>query len=302
MKKFYQISSVILIIGLILLIFGKLHDHNREISNWGASEFRVHSHHHHHHDHDDDDDDWDKRKIENKRFKVKQFTKITLDLSRPDVHIAKGEKYQVTISGPAGKRITAKVKNQELLISDAAQNSFFRWHHGYDITITIPATARLTDLTGQTQEGDLYLDNLAISTIDLTLNDGDLAMNNVKVKKANIRLEEGDMKVTDSTIIGGLNLGDGDLNITGSQLQLIASLADGDATISNSQLLGNTSFKLDDGDFEMDKSSGISYDLSADDDDDIRLGNRRYRGHYSKKITRAPTLKVTSGDGDIKIY
>ena len=295
MKKFYQISGLIVIIGIILFIFGHAKGGNEDINNIHSSQttnignFFNHnqrsrkSHH----------------VVAKKRtFNVGKFSKINIDAEEPNIQITKGNDFQVTISGPNIKKISAKVEDDQLTISD---NNAYE-DGTYQVNVTVPADDSITEISGSCSEGNIHLTNLSIADLDLQVEDGNISAENVKARKANFDLVDGDLKITNSTLTSGiLNLSDGDLTVTNSQFKVKATLGDGDVRVNDSKLLADSSFNLSEGDFQMSRPPKASYQLSTSSEDELVFHGNNYHRHFVKKLRGTPLLKVSCGDGDILI-
>ena len=300
MKKIYVIGITILTLGLALLIIGKVNHGKQEadLANSGkrssmierASNFFTHGEQSTH-----------KVKTVTKFTQVKPFSSIKLNVDQPDVQIARGEKFQVTVVGYAPKKVGIKVTDRQLIITDSGS-----YDDGYRIAITVQKNKILENIDGSCSKGDFSLRDLTIGKIDLQLQDGDASVNNVKTKSANFYLDDGDLVLTDSSLSQStLNLNSGDLTVTNCHLKTNASLNDGDANINNSKILDDCLFNLNDGDFQASQISKTSCRLSIasydDDDENINYHGHSYRKYFSEIIKGTPLLKVVCSDGGIKI-
>lgn len=321
MKKFFQISGAILIIGFILLFVGKLNHGDQNIARTHTGIFNtLNWQHKTQHKDDDDDDDYDDddedyddedydedddeddaaQYHESQTFNVASFKQVKLEAGRPDVKISLGNSFQVKVSGKNIKTINTGVKNGLLTVED--HDTQEKNDGDYEVAITVPDANVIKSITGTCADGDFSLSNLNVATLDLKINNGDFNLAKVKTKNANLHLGPGDLKISNSRIANSnLYLDVGDIEINSSQIKTIASLNDSDVEIKNSKLLGNSTFKLNDGDFESYQLNKISYDLSTTSDGDIEVNGRNQRKHYKKIHHGVPLLKITSKDGDIEI-
>lgn len=319
MKKFFQISTTILIIGFILLFVGKLNHGDQNIMNMHTGIFKSLSWHNRNEDdeddededyddEDDDDEDYDEdddeddapQYHESQTFNVASFNQVKLEAGRPDVKISLGKNFQVKVSGKNIKTIRTGVKNGLLTVED--HDTQEKNDGDYEVAITVPDANVVKSITGTCANGDFALSNLNVATLDLKINNGDFKLVKVKTKTANLHLGPGDLSISNSRIANSnLYLDVGDIEINSSQIKTTASLNDSDVEIKNSKLLGNSTFKLNDGDFESYHMNKISYDLSTTSDGDIEVNGRNQRKHYKKTYHGTPLLKITSKDGDIEI-
>ena len=295
MKKFYLITIAIITIGIILLGIGETNGGREDINNihsgittnienfFNRNQTHAYSHH---------------VPAKSRTFNVGKFSKINIDAEEPNIQIAKGDNFQIKVSGPNVKKISAKVHGEKLTISDNGA-----YEDGtYKVIVTVPEADSLKEITGSCSEGNIHLADLAVADLNLQLEDGNVSAENVTTHKANFDLADGDLKITNSTLTSGiLNLSDGDLTVTNSQFKIKATLGDGDVRVNDSKLLADSSFNLSEGDFQMSRSPKISYQLSTASDDDLVFHGNNHRKHFSKKLKGLPLLKVTSGDGDIVI-
>lgn len=301
MKKIYVIGITVLTLGLALLIIGKVNHGEQEadLANSGkrssmierASNFFTNSEQSAH-----------KVKTVTKITQVKPFSSIKLNVDQPDVQIAHGEKFQVTVIGHNPKKVGLAVTDHQLIITDNGS-----YDDGYRIAITVPKNKDLENIDGSCSEGDFSLRDLTIGKVDLQLQDGDVTVNNVKTKNANFYLDDGDLMLTDSSLSQSiLNLNSGDLTVTNCHLKTTASLDDGDVSINNSKIIDDCLFNLNDGDFQASQISKTSCRLSIasyddDDDENINYHGHSYRKYFSEIIKGTPLLKVVCSDGEIKI-
>ena len=295
MKKFYLISVAIITIGIILLGIGETNGGREDINNihsgittnienfFNRNQTHADSHH---------------VPAKSRTFNVGKFSKINIDAEEPNIQIAKGDNFQIKVSGPNVKKISAKVHGEKLTISDNGA-----YEDGtYKVIVTVPEADSLKEITGSSSEGNVHLADLTVADLDLQVEDGNVSAENVTTHKANFDLVNGDLKITNSTLTSGiLNLSEGDLTVTNSQFKIKATLGDGDVRVNDSKLLADSSFNLSEGDFQMSRSPKISYQLSTASDDDLVFHGNNHRKHFSKKLKGLPLLKVTSGDGDIVI-
>ncbi|MCO6528408.1 MAG: DUF4097 family beta strand repeat protein [Lactobacillus sp.] len=288
MKKFYQIIGIIAVIGLVLLLIIKFNNSKQnmqevhhEITN--SSFFSDYEH---------------KHSVSSKTSNLKKFSKIKIKVNEADINIAKGDQFQVKVTSRNIKAVKIGVANQELTLDNDHQAS----NDDCKLLITVPDKNAVSNISGSVNEGDVSLNDLTITDIDLQLDDGDLSINNIKALKTSFTLDEGDIKVANSTLKSDTsNCNDGDLTIFASQFKTSVSLTDGDVSISNSKILGSSSFNLHDGSFQMSEAPMISYLLSTHSGNEINFRHNNYSGHFSKVRQHTPLLRVTCGNGDINI-
>ena len=295
MKKFYLISVAIITIGIILLGIGETNGGREDINNihsgittnienfFNRNQTHADSHH---------------VPAKSRTFNVGKFSKINIDAEEPNIQIAKGDNFQIKVSGPNVKKISTKVHGDKLTISDNGA-----YEDGtYKVIVTVPEASSLKEITGSSSEGNVHLADLTVTDLDLQVEDGNVSAENVTTHKTNFDLVNGDLKIINSTLTSGiLNLSEGNLTVTNSQFKVKATLGDGDVRVNDSKLLADSSFNLSEGDFQMSRSPKISYQLSTASDDDLVFHGNNHRKHFSKKLKGLPLLKVTSGDGDIVI-
>lgn len=321
MKKFFQISGAILIIGFILLFIGKLNHGDQNIARTHTGIFNtLNWQHKTQHKDDDDDDDYDdddedyddedddddddddssRQFHESQTYNVASFDKIKLKAGRPDIRISLGNSFQVKVSGKNIKTINTGVKSGILTVED--HDTQEKNDGNYEVAITVPNANAVKSITGTCADGNFALSNLNVASLDLRVNNGDFNLAKVKAKTADLHIGPGDLKIANSRIANSnLYLDVGDVEINSSQIKTTASLNDSDIEIKNSKLLENSTFKLNDGDFESYKMTNISYDLSTTSDSDIEVKGREQRKHYKKIYHGAPLLKIISKSGDIEI-
>ncbi|MDF7672662.1 DUF4097 family beta strand repeat-containing protein [Lactobacillus sp. ESL0701] len=226
-----------------------------------------------------------------------KFTKIKVDVDTSDISVHQGTKYQVKIIDNQKNRINAKVKDDELLVSqrERSHNHFFGISkimiNGKNLTakcqveITVPHKNSLTKINAETETSKFKLDNLQLHKLAIDSDTGDIDLKNVK------------------SVSNDLSTDTGDIEITTSQVANVTSDVDtGDVHISSSQLSGNNSFSLDTGDFSLDEASKkMTYHLSVDTGDIDYFGDD-VDDHLNKKVAHSKAvLKVDSSTGDITI-
>lgn len=226
-----------------------------------------------------------------------KFTKIKVDVDLADVNVHQGARYQVKIIDNQKNRINAKVKNDELLVSqrEGSHDHFFGIGsisiNGKHLTtkcrveITVPHKNSLTKINAETETSDFKLDNLQLQKLAIDSDTGDIDLKKVK------------------SVSNDLSTDTGDIEITASQVANVTSDVDtGDVHISSSQLSGNNSFSLDTGDFTLDDASKkMTYHLSVDTGDIDYFGDD-VDDHLNKRVTHSKAiLKVDSSTGDITI-
>lgn len=276
MKRFYKIVAImglVVFAGSILCSCSKNHTHKKEIDDHSQT------------------------------FGVAKFNKIKFDVYEPDIQISHGTKYQVTIAGEDLKKVKAEVKNQVLTISDAGRKAFAHDDGTYQVIITVPNIKAVKEMIGYSHDGDIYLNDINISKANFHAIYGDVITDGARIQDSKLQLSEGAFKVKNSTMVNSsIRSDDADVIITNSKFKVKAFLNEGDVKIRNSQMLGNSTFKTEDGDFKMINPSKISYNLSIDNP----TGSIKFRGnkklsHFTFVVDNTPTLKVTSKDGDMVI-
>lgn len=305
MKKFFQISGVILTIGIILLVVGKLNDGDRGLSFFNWNVVQPHSWHDDDSENDDDDDEYSSG-AEVTSAKLPKFSKIKLDIIRPDVRISVGKNYYVNVSGPKKRKVNASVKNGQLTLADHQNNSFVSYmgdSDEYTVEIFVPSMSAVQELIGESADGDLTLTKVAIPHVEVRLKEGDLTLNQVKSDYTKLTLVDGDLQATDSALKNSfVRSTDGDLILTNSQFKMTATLNDGDVSITSPNVLGNSTFSLASGEFKIIAAPKIGYDLYTDQESDLQFrGQYHYSGHFRKNASHQPLLKVICRDGDIDV-
>lgn len=270
MKKFYKICGVIIFIGIILLVAGKINHGNKSISDVHSGFFTSINNGSH-------------RKKESEyhyqTINTASFTKVKFSAFQSDVRVTLGKKYQVKISGSNIKNIAAKVKNKELFITDQNDPSA----DDCDIVITVPQINSVKKISGSSSDGDILLNDLNIPQIDLKQDTGDLVLKEINTRNAQLFLDSGDLKISNS------------------KFKINAALQDGDAKISDSEIIGNSYFKMQDGDFNMTSLQEISSDFYVNSDSKISYKGRTKSLHYTHIDSSLPKLKVVCREGDINI-
>lgn len=237
-------------------------------------------------------------------IKVDQFNSIKFAAYRPDIKISSGNNFQVTVSGNQGadiNKIKAEVKNKQLVISDQPEKSYRDGN--YYINITVPNTTAIKKLTGSCDSGDFSLNQLNIPQVNMSLHVGDVKINHLKTKNIRLKLKNGDLKISNSNFNkASFALDEGDFSISKSNFKANVTMGEmGYAKVKSSKLLGNSSFKLAEGNFQMSNAPKLSYKLATKHSGIVKVHNKSHHHNFSKTLSHRPLLKVTSKSGDINI-
>lgn len=149
--------------------------------------------------------------------------------------------------------------------------------------ITVPQINSVKEISGASSDGDILLNDLNIPQIDLKQDTGDLVLKEINTRNAQLFLDSGDLKISNS------------------KFKINAALQDGDAKISDSEIIGNSYFKMQDGDFNMTSLQEISSDFYVNSDSKISYKGRTKSLHYTHIDSSLPKLKVVCREGDINI-
>lgn len=240
---------------------------------------------------------------ETKTFNVKEFNEVDFHTSEPEIQISQGKKYQVTVVGTYPKKIKTKVKNGKLTVSDDGERAYKHDDGIYQVIILVPDTSNIKKVAGFSYMGSVKLDNLNIDNIKMKSAYGAINLNSIKTENAVLKSKEGDLNLSNSILKNGsLNFTDSNINITKSQFKANGKTEGGNFKIKQSKILGNSKLVSTYGDFKVNSLSKISYDLKTDPTAKITFfGDHKLSPFYHIE-TGAPTLKIRSKYGNIKIF
>ncbi|MCX8724823.1 DUF4097 family beta strand repeat-containing protein [Lactobacillus sp. B4007] len=291
--KLYIVSAVIVVL-LIAIGWWQYNSHNYTTGNQTSIQKTTRSSKH---GKDNDKDE------QTKTSNVKEFNEVDFHTSEPEIQISQGKKYQVTIVGTEPQKIKANVKNGKLTVSDNGERTYKHDDGMYQVIILVPNTSNIKKVTGFSYMGSVKLDGLNIDNIKMKSAYGDINLNNIKTENAVLRLKEGDLNLSKSILKNGsLTSTDSDINITNSQFKANGKTETGNFKIKKSKILGNSKLVSTYGNFKVNNLSKISYDLKTGPTADISFFGDHKLSLFYHVETGAPTLKIRSKYGDIKIF
>lgn len=127
----------------------------------------------------------------------KAFIGLLLDIGSSDVEIVTGDKYSVTYTTSAIRRVQVDDSGDKLKIYD--DNWLHSWAQiGDKMKITVPATLDVLDLT--VSAGSLRVEEIECARAELEVSAGDVRLVNCDFAKSEINCSAGGIRIEDSTL------------------------------------------------------------------------------------------------------
>lgn len=257
-----------------------------------------------------------------------EFSQVKISVLDADVAIHQGDSFKVEIADYSSRPIEAQVGEQTLLIQERRSTKedrkiLINWHTlASYVKITVPAQNSLTKISAVSKNGDVFLQNLALTSLNLDLKNGDFRANKLKISQELVgNFSDGDLacsqaKIAETTLnqlngdlelerclFNHLNLRnkDGDTSIKQCNLTLNIDSHNGDIEISRCQVKNENLLRTKNGDIVI-KQLAPDVSLKVD----TKNGEVVYRGAsvgtcFDNKNNKSDLLRATSTNGDIVI-
>jgi DUF4097 and DUF4098 domain-containing protein YvlB len=161
------------------------------------------------------------------------------------------------------------------------------------------------------EDGEIEIDNLS-GDLAIDVEDGDVNLTACEMPSCRVESEDGGITISQSKGSYDLIVDDGDVVMKKIEAKgLNISSEDGDIEV---ELLAgeplNADIKTDDGDINIDleKQFSVTFFVSANDSDSIRIGFDNIEGYKKDKQTKSGSLnggtgrlRIQTADGDVKI-
>lgn len=139
------------------------------------------------------------------------YVGMLLDIGSSDVEVKTGDKYTVSYTTSAIRRVTVEESADKLKIYD--DNWLFSWaQFGSKMTVTVPSSCDALDLT--VSAGSLRAEGLTSSRADLVVSSGEVTLENCEFSKSQIECSAGGVK-----IVGG-KLGETTVKMSAGSVRL----------------------------------------------------------------------------------
>ncbi len=236
LKRFMCISGIILIVGIIIAItgvalggFNELGKIDKKIPyvNLGSEEMHT------------------------ENYQYKDLKAIEVDYDYCDIKVVEGDSFKVDVRYSENDpllqvaeengvlKITSVGEKKSFLDIDVFDDS----HIDPEIVITCPARGELSNLTINTDYGDVYLLNVSASICNITTADGDIKAffsDALEKYKINISAKDGDIEINDM-----------DYDDAESYLSGLGTFKRGEYTYSGANAAKTLKVETDYGDVEM---------------------------------------------------
>lgn len=289
MKKFYKISGLALIIGLIMLFIGVVNNGiHSVIDNHDHFTFTV----------------IDQNEITRNLVTSNKFKKIYISTDSSDVYLHMGSQYKITVTGVNPNAIKAKVANNRLNI-DEPQPCMINWKNrniGSRVDITIPKSNNYTEFIVTSNLGNITLENLKAQDISVDNSVGKVEANNINAKSTHFVVYGNNINLANSQLgKADFYIKNACLKINQSQLTASATAKSSDIEITNSKLINKNMFELIiDGDFYIKNSPNVGYQLTADYKT-IKFKKSRPCKKIKKMTSKNNLLVVDNPGGNITV-
>lgn len=314
MKRTFKLGWFILIIGLLLLVLGKIMHGSKEVSfdNWKPKVEQYAT------------------TVSKKYTKIGRFTKIDVRTTEADIEIVQGNKYAVEYVGRSNNKPSVKVEKEKLIVKQA-ESGFNEFHLGFSynddsddvgrIVISVPQNISLNELDAKSGGGDVKVDDQKINSLKLSSSDGDIAFTQATVAKARIDVADGDVAFNEVHLGSGtISQNDGDLVMKNGELKQVEArnqdgdvsytettlnggrleMQDGDFTAKQVKVRGSYSVSNSDGDNSVENSQVGGYRLTTSDGNN-RLFERSSESDLTWNSKTTDILKLSTIDGDNEV-
>ena len=286
MKKYFQITGVALIVGIIMTLIG-----------WGNKGVKPVI---------DNHDHFTFTAIGNNKLTRKEtinnnFNKIAIQAENSDFHIHSGNRFQIKVTGVNPNAVQVKVKDDTLNIYEPRPFAINWRKINSQVDITIPKKHKLVE-TFVASSGNIKVDNLTMTRLLISTFTGTITVDKITTKESAIETEENYGLKTINSNLGNsaLTVDRGKLTIDHCQLSAMGTSNSGDVYIANSRLLNKSQFDMDRGKFVLKNVPNLSYQLSADGKAITYMGSKPYE-NFIKKTSDKNLLIVNSSEGTIII-
>lgn len=276
MKKFYQISAVTIVVGMIMALIGWAnHGMNPVVDNNDHFTYTA-------------IDGTTRTKSCSKRT---DLNAVQLNLENSAIAIHRGDQKTIFVKGANPDSLAVRVEGKKLFLSEKpVKGIIFEKNHS-PLELIIPKEMNLKELEVGSGRGDIKVENLRTKVLVMMTSKGHLKTDHIKAQSAQFTsTQSGAISLANSqTGYSNIDVKSGQLTINNSSMCADATSKTGNITISQTKLLGKSSFKMKSaGEFVIKNSPSLSYHLIA--------GEKQIRYHHQKAkkrlIKQAPGKNV----------
>ena len=268
MKKFYQITGLIGVIGIIAALLGwanagvnPVFDNHNQFT-FETSGSTVH-----------------KRALTTSP----NFDQIIVQTDNSDIYLHSGKKYQITVTGLNPNAVKAKVRKKRLEINESRPVAINWRNDSSRIDITIPKNKYLAEVDSSSDNGNLNIKSISINDLFASYGNHRIDIGNSDIGKSLITIHGGQLKIDHSKLTA-------DAKAYSSQV-----------AITDSQLINRNSFQmLRKGDFTIKAAPNLSYKLAANGAN-IRYKGQKINNKLTKKLSAKNNLEVFAAKGTITV-
>ncbi|GAF41729.1 hypothetical protein FC83_GL000003 [Agrilactobacillus composti DSM 18527 = JCM 14202] len=220
--------------------------------------------------------------VEKRSLHPAKFNKMDVNVSYQDVVVKQGNDYEVNVTTMGDDDITSKVVDGVLQIHQSNTTSPFTFGIGSlpadKLEITVPRTAKFSDVTIHSNNGDLTYTSGTVDNLKLSSRSGNLQVTQTQVTKmTNLTTGAGDIRLVNSELNNAkLQTQSGDIRGEGGQLaQGTLNSANGNLTLQGMRFKGATTLNTSSGDNRIENApKDAGYRLTTDSGDN-KLFNRK---------------------------
>lgn len=147
-----------------------------------------------------------------------EFHNISFDIDLSEVTIEVGSSYHISYHCTKNQVVEYKVENDTLTVTETSQNPHFPKRNGNDdcdIVITVPRDARLTDISGSCDVGDVEIVGLTADRVEISCDLGEASVSDVTAESIICDCNLGNCEIEDcifDNLTVNNNLGNVDLS------------------------------------------------------------------------------------------
>lgn len=213
------------------------------------------------------DNDTESESLNQTTETLDSFDNMKLDISVSDLTITTGDSYSISYDTNRAVLIPKyEVSHGTLTVTQKSKHNNFWGSTHCAITITVPESAVLSNLTADGSVGDVLFQNIQAQKSTLDFSVGDLDLENCALGDCSIDTSTGDIDVKDCTF--------GNMEIDTSV---------GDVSVSVSQDLASYDMTLD---------TGVG---------EVTVNGGSHKDHYESRGDSSNTFTVDNSTGDISV-
>lgn len=323
MKQLLKIGVTLLVAGICLAALGRIFG--------GSFSFSINPKTHEFADVRDDDDYYAQDSMS-----LDAFTSLDIRTGVADIDIKEGDSYQLEYILYKEDKPTVSTDGETLVIKSKENNHTV--HIGFDfevfdfkarsdkepqLTLTVPKGTKLKDVSIFTESGDCQFSNINVDKLSVKTEAGDMVLDNIDSSTMNMVLESGDAKIkacsfdsctlkseagdvvvsdVDSTAMD-MTLESGDVRIDGCDFASWELLSEAGDVKAGELTVDKLSAKAESGDVELGiegEQEEYGFALFCDSGD-IKLNGRNQGENFIYAEEKDKLIKVENECGDVTI-